>query len=575
MTQQTLAGQSDAERIALANMSPRYKRLDGLERWSNGTQYKGRPSWWDDSVPLWEREPCIVYPIVRISTDSNVDLCLGERRFPEFSVATTGATKAAAGDDQQTSPVDTALRNYQKLSRFPTACREALQSGQECGTVVALQGARNGVPFIELIPAKWCEQELDEHGELSKLTVQYPYLDEYQQRDGTWAVRAMLYRRVIDAQRDVVYKPAEANANGTAINWVEDKTKSADHGLGFVPVVWYAFMKGCQPVNVIDGKAIHQWVTDEIQAHDIARSQWHRGALLSEPQPYEIGVPVGHNPTDEGRTAMIPTTEHGGAITPDNPIRGGFPEGNRTKGARKKGPGHVWQYPNPDTEVGTLTYPGDALKSQQDNCSDLRIKLQEALCVVFLDPENIKFAATTSGKALEAIRQKQLDRCAQYREDFRDGFLIPCVKMQLRLMRQLGASLKVPGLKEALSALGKGEEADPDIEVRYGDFYTPDPTEQKALIELIALSAKEGLLDRESAIEKAAPILGVQNIEELKKRLEKQRAEDEEREIAELKRWSETGGNPSAVPGSPAKPPKGGDSGRPKDGKVNAGKPGQ
>ncbi len=568
MTTPALQGQAEADRIALANMSPRYRRLDALERWVTGTQYKGRPNWWDDNVPLWEREPCIVYPVVDIAIQSNTDLCLGEGRFPRFGITHTGKDTAESSGDE-TSPVETFLGQYHRLSRFGTACREAFSSAQGCGTTVALQGARKGVPFVDLLPAKWCTVELNDEGQPAKLTIEYPYIDEQKDRSGQWVAKAMLFRRVIDEQRDVFYKPAEATEHGGKVDWQEDPAKTVTHGLGFCPVVWYPFMRGCQPVNVIDGKAIHQWVTDEIQAHDIARSQWHRGALMSEPQVFETGVTPGFNPTAEGRAAFVPTTEHGGPVTPDNPITGHFAESAPQTKARKRGPGYVWQYPD-GAKVDALFYPGDALKAQQDNCSDLRVKLQEALCVVFLDPENIKFAATTSGKALEAIKQKQLDRCAQYREDFRDGFLIPCVKMQLRLMRQLGASLKVPGLKEALSALGKGEEADPDIEVRYGDFYTPDPTEQKALIELIALSAKEGLLDRESAIEKAAPILGVQNIEELKKRLEKQRAEDEEREIAELKRWSETGGNPSAVPGSPAKPPKGGDSGRPKDGKVNA-----
>jgi len=569
MTTEQIQGLDAAQKAALANMSPRYRRLDALEKWVDGTQYKGRPDWWTggpEEKPLWEREPCVVYPVVQIAAQSNTDLCLGESRFPRFVI---GETEAEASKDgkPKANPLDGFLAKYHTLSRFPTACREALTAAQGCGTVVALQGAKNGKPFIELLPAKWCTPEEDAKGELVKLTIEYPYLDERKQSDGTWVAEAMLYRRVIDQKRDVVYVPQKADGSGRQPTaWAEDPAKSADHNLGFVPVVWYAFMRGCQPVNVIDGKAIHQWITDEIQAHDIARSQWHRGALYSEPQMYEIGVEPGYNPTGSGRVAMVPTTEHGGPVTPDNPITGGFIDGPGTREARKKGPNHVYQYPNKDTKVGAVEYGAGALKSQQENCSDLRIKIQEALCVVFLDPENMKLASTISGKALEAIKEKQIDRCGQIREDFRDGFLVPCLQMQLRLARKLGKTLKVKGLEEALKALGVNEEV--EIETVYGSFYKPDPAEQKALIELLALAAKEGFLDSETAIERAAQIFGVQDVDALKERIKRDRIAKEEREIATLKRWSADGG--SRVPGDPPAVPKSGASRRAQDGQDDA-----
>lgn len=572
-TQDQLKGQEQASKAALANMSPRYRRLEWLERWVDGTQYKGRPEWFSggpDVVPLWEREPCVVYPVVQIAAQSNTDLCLGESRFPRFAVGEQAGAKSTKGD-QQANPVDAFLTKYHEISRFPTACREALTAAQGCGTAVALLGAKAGKPFIELLPAKWCTPEEGADGEIVKLTIEYPYLDEHKQPDGSWLVEAMLYRRVIDTESDTVFKPAKADPGGRAPVWEADPAKSTKHSLGFVPVVWYAFMRGCQPVNVIDGKAIHQWITDEIQAHDIARSQWHRGALYSEPQIYEIGVEPGYNPTGTGRTAMVPATEHGGPVTPDNPIRGNFLEGQATREARKKGPNHVYQYPNKDTKVGCIEYSAGALKAQQDNCSDLRIKIQESLCVVFLDPENMKFASTASGKALEAIREKQLDRCGQIREDFRDGFLVPCLKMQLRLARKLGKALKVKGLPEAIAALGADE--DIEIETVFGSFYKPDPAEQKQLIELLALAAEKGLLDTETAIERAAQIFGVQDVNALKERIKRDRLAKEEREIATLKRWSNDNGG-SRVPGDPPTVPASGNRGRSQDGQDDAGQAG-
>lgn len=521
----------EAQRIAQANASPRHRRLADLEAWVDGSQYDGRPDWWTggagkDGAPQWERKPCVVYPVVDIAIQSNVDLCLGDTKFPSISVDSEEVDEEPEpkpGEPEPEDPVDDALGHYHEVSRFPALCREALAAAQGCGTSVAVYGARNGKPFGELFPAKWCEADFGVDGEVTRLVIQYAYVEEIQIR-GEWVSRARLYRRVIDTEKDTVYLPADANADGIAPSWVVDTKASTVHKLGFCPAVWYAHMKRCQAVNVIDGFAIHTRITDEIQAHDIARSQWHTTALYTQPQVYEIGVTPGYSPTAIGRTAEVPATENGGLPGPNNPTRGGYGSGKNSVKARKKGPGHVWQYGNPDTKVGALTIPADALKAQQDNCSDLRIKIQEALKVVFLDPENIKFAATTSGKALQAIKQKQLDACDRYRDDFADGFIVPSVQIHLKLMRALGKSLRVHGIADALPVLLRMT-ADPAIEVSYGSYFAPDPAEQVAIINMVQAALKDTpLITRKVAVGQIADIFGVDDVGKLLAELEEEDA---------------------------------------------------
>lgn len=568
MNNYTLPGEEQAKELAQGYMSPRYRRLDGLEKWATGTQYKDRKNWWDDSVPLWERAPCIVYPVVDVASKSNTDLCLGEGRFPSFEIAHSGKKSAKSGkeateSDGENDPLDEALKHYHKVIRFPTVCREAMDTAQTCGTVVALHGARNGKPFMELIPAKWCEAKEGEDGELEELEIFYSYLETYKRSDRRWAVRAMLYRRVIDRKSDTVYKPAEAQQDGVGIDWQVDAAKTEKHNFAFVPAVWYAFQKGCQPVNEVDGRAIHTWITDEIHQHDIARSQWHRGALLSEPQIWETGVIPGTSPTGTGRKPLIQSTETGGPITPDNPPNGGYQvhETGGTGEARKKGPGHVWQYESKDSKVGVLNYPGDALKAQQDNVSDLRLKIQESLAVVFLDPENIKFAATTSGKALKQIKQKQFDRCGQYREDFRDGFLEPNIRMQLRILAHFGEALSLPGAEAVKGLLAEQGEAEALIETSYGDFTELDTEERAALVKLIAMAMEKNLITHEQAVKQVAPLFGIKDIDKLLEELEKERTERE----SELEAWS-LKNDPGAVSKTPQKVPTGSPGGRPSNG---------
>ena len=463
MTQ--LEGYETAKRALQANLSSRAQYLTELERWVSGTQYDNRKSWWDDSEPLWERAPCIVYPVVQIAIQSNTDLVLGEGRFPTFS---SKPGESEADEDNGLSPEDSQvldrfISEHHRICKFRAHARFAFMAAQGCGSVLTVHGVRGGKPHADVIPAKWANPELDSFGAVVSVEIRYPYIEEYRKDSGGWACRTKIYRRVIDATKDITFLPANASEGGAEPQWAEDKRLTVEHGLGFAPAIWYPFMRGCVPINQIDGQAVHAGILDEIQAHDIAISQRHRGALMSEPQVVEIGVMPGHNPTQEGRTAVVPVHKQGGKLdAAGNAELSHYVAETVPTGARKKGPGYPWQFPDPKTTVQFLTYPGDALKSQADNASDLANKLQEALGVVFLDPNNIKFAATTSGKALEAIKQKQIDRCDVYRDDLRDNFLLPSVDMQLRIAQKLGKGVKVPGTDKVLSVLGKFNSDDMD-----------------------------------------------------------------------------------------------------------------
>ncbi len=445
-------------KIILANCSPRYRRLERLESWFYGRQYDGKLSWWDDSIPLWDRAPCIVYPVVQIAIQSNVDLVLGEGRFPVFSGKGSEDESDEENGTSETEgqALDRFIVEYHKLAQFTSHAREAFTTAQTVGSAVALHGHRNGIPFADLIPAKTASPTFDRDGTVLSVDIRYPYVEEYQEpATGLWKCKVKLYRRTIDEKTDTTFQPADANATGVEPKWVIDTTRTIHHGLGFCPIVWYAFMKGCVPVNVFDGKALHEDITDEIHQHDIAVSQRHRCALFSEPQIYEIGVDKGSSPTEMGQTPMVQSSERGGRLVEDrgsagsreNPLTGGYGKARQVQ-ARKKGPGYVWQYENPDAKVGAITIPESALKFQDDNARDLLHKIENALGVVLPKPEDFKFASSVSGKSIEMMKQRQLDRCDQYRDDLRDNFLLPSVKMQLRIASVLGQQLKVSGADE-------------------------------------------------------------------------------------------------------------------------------
>jgi hypothetical protein len=457
-------GYEEATRAIAANVSPRYIRLDELERWVACRQYDGRPDWWTggvNEVPLFERAPCFVYPVAQVAISSNTDLVLGEGRFPVISTKAPGDDAEGALPDESSKALDAFLAEHHKACRFKAHSREAFTAAQSCGTAVGLHGHRNGRPFAELVPAKWATPKLDVERGVVELELRYPYLDEVKV-GGKWVVKAKLYRRVITEARDITYLPADAREDGAEPDWVKDSTKSVDHNLGFCPAVWYPFMRGCAPVNQIDGHAIHENLRDEIQQLDLALSYKQRSALNSEPQPVEIGVAPGYNPTAQmGRVAIVPSTERGGTPGLGDPgaVTGAYVVGG-SQPARKKGGGFVWSYTDPKTVVEYLSFPPGLLEEQEKHCNDLLGKIEQALAVVLPKPSDFKMTSAPSGAALEQTKSRQYDRCDQYRDDFEDGFIIPSVTMQLRIAERVGAALRVPGIKRALTILQNLVKAD-------------------------------------------------------------------------------------------------------------------
>lgn len=541
----------EAEKAVLANMTPRAKYMDRLERYVLGTQYQGRPSFWTEGKPIVERAPCITYKIVKSAIASNVDLVLGEGRFPHITT-NPGEDDENFDDallsDDESRLADRFIEELQRQVRFRAACRAALGDAQACGTAVAIVGARAGKLFVDSVKAKWCERELDDEGAVRKLTILYPYKATEKRRDGTYEVVVKLYKRVIDTESDTTFLPVDARADGCEVDeseWRPDPAKTIQHGLGFCPVVWYAFMLGCATVEEIDGQAIHALSLDEIEAHDIALSQRHRAAVYcGDPQLVEFGVEMGSSPAKKGREPIVPATRLGGPMSEKNPVVAEFTR--PAKPTRRRGVSEVWQYENEKARAEYLQIGVDALKAIDENAADLRQKIAEALCVVFLDPENVKFAATVSGKALETIRERQLNRCDQIRDDFGDGFIIPVISMLLRMVLHIassGATLRLAGVGKVMPMLQKVADASdpghwyaPTMVLKWGDYFKPDAADEQAIVTM-AISAKDGgLITRETAVERVRRIFGIQNVDEYVETLEEEAEEHMalEAEMAEI-----------------------------------------
>lgn len=524
-----------ARKLCRENLSPRYERLDKLEAYVECRQYIGRTPWKDGSEkPLLERAPAINYPVVQQAIESNNDFVLGEGRWPEFTTFSSEDDRALDPDfglnEDDSKVLDSVIDKAIKQSRLTAIAQEVLSAGQSCGTVVAIFGIRRGKLTCETIRAKWCTPTfLDESTtELASLEIRYPYVDSYLDKEaGGWAERCLIYRRILTTTDDTVFVPASAADDGTEPKWAVDKSRTVKHNLGFCPARWYPFLKTVSAANEIDGVAIHEGRFDLIDSLNFDLSQKDRAAFYSgDPQLVETGVSPEEEPGEPGRTATSVTGPSGFAARVVRP----------SGAARRRGAASIWRYTSHEARVEYLTLGADGLKALEDNCRDIRAKVQEALKVVFIDPEHVKHAAEFSNKAIRTMMKSQLARCDKIREDFGDNFLIPAVCTLLRIAyvvhKRRPGSVYLPGIVKAIPIMDRfdrqveaanteGDAAakasawfDPHIDLVWGPYFEPDPQEESFIIQGIVQAYAAKIIDRKTAVQRLPDSFAIDNADQ-------------------------------------------------------------
>jgi hypothetical protein len=588
-------------------LSPRYRALDCLERYVASTQYEHLRSWWDDSVPLRERAPHVVEPVVREAIESYEDLLTTEDHFPALTTQPEedeedNDAEGIGLSEKESEGLDKLITELAKQSKLSHAACKALRQALGCGTAVTTLGVKRGKPRIDCIPAKFCWPTWadDDDEKLVKLEVKYPYIADVE--DGT--VGVWWYRRVIDDQADTIYKPARGEDGQEPERWTTQS--KIEHGYGFCPAVWWAHAKGyAGPASGPDGHALHELLLAEIDALNRACSQHNRAGLYAgDPMLCEYGVDPDDNPAPMGRTAyeLLP-----GAKPHKDPTTGamvGTPEAAgsqpyqgaaRPKPARRRGVGVINQYrysgegPMPSAEL--LTLPADALDAVAKDRDDLRAMVARAMAWVQLDRQTLEGPkggqaglANLSGKALELLFMRQLNRCGKLRAEIGCEWIRPVVNMLIRIVAHHGGEGLFLRHTEALPALlGKltrpvllraGESAvdewtGPELTLKWPPYFPPNDKDAEIASKQAKHDYDAGLITKRTAVEKIAPHYGIKDVDAYLEMLEeedKERAERKEREnhsttaaLAGLMKPPAVPGQPPAAKAPPAKkapPPK-------------------
>ena len=568
-----IAGFMQAERMAQQWLSPRYRKLDRLERYVVGEQYEGLPDFFNpkQDVPLMERAPNVVHSIVEAAIRQHCDFAFGEGRFPGVSAAADDDERLLGEGmpDEMAQLYEAWLRLLMRNACFPEACGDALANAEACGTAVSVVALVSGCPTIQTLRAKWCTPEFDESGStIVALEVQYPYFCYEKSDQGQWMVYAKLYRRRIDAQRDVVYKPLDMASMGATPRddqWQEDPAKSVTHALGFCPVIWYKLRSSYEHASEIDGYPIHGTQLDELDALNYSLSQRGRAAIYSgDPQAYETGVDPQAPPAGGmGRAAIVPAKDGSGYVF--GSITGGRP-------ARKKGAGTVWSYENPEAKVGLLSLPGDALNSISDHVADICDKIGEVLGYTKASPETVKGAM--SGKALAFLYHRTTSFVDGLRQDFWHGWMVPTLNMLNRVVytqeRRAPGSVYIHGVQRAMPILatfsvdvqGVTMWMPPRLRARWGKYFGLTAQDESEVVRMTVDAYNARVIPLRLALEKLQNIYPHDDSEKLSEEMEHELAEQAMHEAAVVAKQNanaledaEQEGPPSSVPGAPPSEP--------------------
>jgi len=580
-----LPGYSAAIETLRASLSPRYVALDELERYVDGKQYDHMAAKWlgDDDVPLLERAPHVVEPIVRSALESYEDLLVGSGRFPCITTKPEEDDKDEDNEgiglsEDESIGLDRLIKQIEKQVELPSAACKAYHRAAGARTAVSRLGVKRGKLAIENFKAKrcWPEWAKDDPEKLVALEVKYPYIAEGEGagKNKAYAGRAKVvwYRRRIDEQFDILYKPSRANQDGSEpTTWIEQS--KIRHGYGFCPVIWWPHARD-DGQDSDDGRAIHELLLDEIDALCRSCSQHDRAALYcGDPQPIERGVDPNHNPAPSGVTARSPqphkataTCDGDGPAATEAWRSWSRPGGGQQ--ARRKGPGVVWSYPPigegqlPDVDL--LTLPGDALDAVGKNTDALRNMIAVAMAWVMLDENSLRnpkggqsSLSNLSGRALEMLYRRQLSRCNKERVDLGSRWIKPVMSMLIRIVAHhvrasadgvsslflRGTKVLTPELVAKLSrpvrdltGTTSDEWTGPELSLKWPPYFEPNENDAAVISKQAREDHKAGFITLETAVERIAPFYDIEDVEAYTKKLiaeaDEKAAKDEKAEAA-------------------------------------------
>lgn len=435
--------------------SERQRRMSLLEAYLNNCQYNALPAAWDESVnantgeviPFRLRRPSTIVPLPSLIVETFTRALWAAGRRP---IATLKGGKGTADNALLADLIDEA-----KLYRV---MREATRRALTVGTGVLVWKVIDDRYAAEAWDVKYCTPVFKpgRFPELVRLEYRFPFTVE---EEGKCITR--WHREVIDETTWTVYLDADVTADQEPM-WRQDTALSVDHGLGFVPAVWFTVGDRSGPW---DGTGIFEHLLSLFDDANWTASQQARALHYNlDPQTVMIGV----------AEANLETIRRGGA--------------------------NAWAVPL-GADVKLLESNGEYVKSAETRLDSLRRWALDAAAVVINDPERVK--GGQSGSALELLSAPMLARVSDLREDVGD------------------CAFKV--LLEQMVRATTGKPA--QVMLHWGSLSPTTTDDARGAVDAATKAVEARVVSRAAAARYVAPYVGVADVEQDQERVEAERQE--------------------------------------------------
>ncbi len=243
--------------------SDRFARLTALEKMLRGELYD-HLTWSFETekapgqgyVPIRQRRPSVDFNLAYEITQDTLAELFGDEQFPTLAVLVNG------DQDEDASKAVSDLVGPYGLN-FASVMAQAYEEGVIGAVGVVVHKGADGLPFYDVLPAKWCEPVYAERSNrLLALVVTYPITDEQAEQKfpgitleiGNEGQKTYWYRYVVGPNAIIDYRPlsdekfaqlGEKDNQGNVIEFAEFQKES--HGFGaMVPAVYVKHPGGRQ-----------------------------------------------------------------------------------------------------------------------------------------------------------------------------------------------------------------------------------------------------------------------------------------------------------------------------------------
>jgi hypothetical protein len=476
--------------------SPRFRRLDKLDAYFAGTQYRGLKYNWDGAVdgaesvptmpgfnvPLSARRPRLNLELAKRAVKRFTAMLFGEGHFPSLIVE----------DDEDASDY---VNELARESQLALRLNEARDKGGACGTACVSFAFVAGKPRLEVHRAKHIDVvEWADRGALRPAVAikAYKYMRSVIDPQGKPVEKAFYYARRWDMTSETVWDPIPEEI-AKLPDW-ESRVRSirVEHNFGFAPI----YLTQNQPDSEqIDGLSDYDQFEDDFDEINRLVSATSKGTIANVDPTLVIH--------------MDPTMN---------------------QGSLKKGSDNAI-FSKDGAEY--LELRGDSIKTAVQLAKDLIQSSDDGMGLVVPGPDAM--SAAKSAAAMRMIFAPMTAAVGVLREVY-GAFVISILKGMLQASRTIGQTeagdaertadgelvqhrpsvVLEPRVDREASGKVKLTPRVPGVSSRvtlgWPAFFPPTPTDSQALVEA-TLKAKGVLISDRTAVRSTAAVFDVEDIE--------------------------------------------------------------